>query len=102
MIPIKISEEALKEIRNIMENKNIPSDYGLRVGVRGSGGCSAAGMNYMLGFDKQKRTDKIFEIEGVPVYIDKGHVMYIIGMEVQFQDDNDTRGFIFVNPETKK
>lgn len=102
MIPVKITEEAVKEIKDIMANKNIPSDYGLRVGVRGGGGCSAAGMNYVLGFDKQKEADKVFEIQGVPIYIDKGHVMYIIGMEVRFHEGNDARGFIFVNPETEE
>jgi iron-sulfur cluster assembly protein len=102
MIPVKISEEAIKEVKNIMQNKNIPEGYGLRVGVRGGGGCSAAGMDYMLGFDKPKESDKTFEIEGIPVYIDKSHVMYIIGMEVQFHEGNDARGFVFVNPETKE
>jgi iron-sulfur cluster assembly protein len=102
MVPVKISEEAIKEVRHIMEHKNIPEGYGLRVGVRGGGGCSAAGMNYMLGFDKAKESDKQFEVEGIPVYIDKGHVMYIIGMEVRFHEGNDARGFIFVNPETEE
>lgn len=102
MIPVKISEEAIREVKNIMDNKNIPEGYGLRVGVRGGGGCSAAGMNYMLGFDKQKESDKAFDIEGIPVYIDKSHVMYIIGMEVKFHEGNDARGFVFVNPETEE
>ncbi len=102
MIPIKISEEAIKEVKSIMDNKNIPEGYGLRIGVRGGGGCSAAGMNYMLGFDKPKDSDKTFEIEGIPVYIDKSLVMYIIGMEVKFYEGNDAKGFIFVNPETEQ
>jgi iron-sulfur cluster assembly protein len=102
MIPVSITEEALKEIKSIMSHKNIPSEYGLRVGVRGGGGCSAAGMSYMLGFDKNKPTDKSFEIDGIPVYIEKSHVMYIIGMEIQFHEGNDARGFVFVNPETKE
>ncbi|MBK6263455.1 iron-sulfur cluster assembly accessory protein [Marivirga sp. S37H4] len=102
MIPVTITENAIKEIKNIMDNKSIPAEYGLRIGVRGGGGCSAAGMNYMLGFDKQKSTDKTFEIEGIPVYIEKSHVMYIIGMEIHFHDSNEARGFMFVNPETKE
>ncbi len=102
MIPVNITEDAIKEIKNIISNKNIPSEYGLRIGVRGGGGCSAAGMSYMLGFDKNKPTDKSFEIAGIPVYIEKSHVMYIIGMEIQFHDSNDARGFVFVNPETQE
>ncbi len=102
MIPVTITETAVKEIKAIMDNKNIPDEYGLRIGVRGGGGCSAAGMNYMLGFDKKKSTDKTFEIENIPVYIEKSHVMYIIGMEIHFHEGNDARGFMFVNPETKE
>lgn len=102
MNPVKITPTAIEEIKNIMENKNIPSDYGLRVGVRGGGGCSAAGMSYMLGFDKEKPTDKRFEIEGISVFIEKSHVMYIIGMEVHFHEGNDARGFMFVNPDTQE
>lgn len=94
-LPVEISPEALKEIRNIMENKNIPQGYGLRIGVRGGGGCSAAGMNYMLGFDKKKETDKEFSLEGIPVFIEKSHFMYIIGTRVVFIDDNSQRGFVF-------
>jgi iron-sulfur cluster assembly protein len=102
MIPVKISEEAIKEVKNIMDNKNIPKGYGLRIGVRGGGGCSAAGMNYILGFDKPKDTDKTFEVEGIPVYINKSHVMYVIGMEVKFHEGNEAKGFVFVNPETEE
>jgi iron-sulfur cluster assembly protein len=102
MIPVTISEKAIKEIKDIMEHKNIPAEYGLRVGIRGGGGCGAMGMSYMLGFDKPKKTDSQFTIEGIPVYIEKAHTMYIIGMQVDFYEGNDARGFMFVNPDTKE
>ena len=59
MIPVTITEQAIEEIKNIITHKNIPAEYGLRLGVRGGGGCSAAGMSYMLGFDKHKATDSL-------------------------------------------
>ncbi len=95
MLPIEITESALSEVKNIMKHKNIPSGYGLRIGVRGGGGCSVAGMNYMLGFDKKKATDKEFELDGITIYIEKSHFMYIIGTRVVFVDDNESRGFVF-------
>jgi len=70
-IPIKISESALKEIKQILENKNVPANYGLRVGVKG-GGCS--GMSFMLGFDKEKEGDDHFEIEGINVFIENATI----------------------------
>ena len=95
MIPVDISKEALDEVKNIMANKNIPEGYGLRIGVRGGGGCSVAGMNYMLGFDKKKSTDKEFKVDGVTIYIEKSHFMYVIGTKVKFVNDNESNGFVF-------
>ena len=35
IVPVKITEKAESEIKNIMATKNIPTDYHLRVGVKG-------------------------------------------------------------------
>jgi len=99
IIPIEITPQAQSEIKNIMATKNIPEDYYLRVGVKG-GGCG--GMSYALGFDKPKEGDQQFEIAEIPVLIEKRHVMFLMGMQVDFYDGNDTRGFTFINPELPK
>jgi iron-sulfur cluster assembly protein len=93
--PVTISTRAVEEIRKIMLTKNIPADYGLRVGIRG-GGCS--GVSLMIGFDKKKDTDLAYSIADIPVYIDKKHTMYIIGKEIDFYEGADARGFMFVDP----
>ena len=49
--PITISNRASEEIHKIIQNKGIPPDYGLRVGIKG-GGCS--GIALMIGIDKKK------------------------------------------------
>lgn len=96
--PVTISTKAAEEIRKIMQTKNIPAEYALRVGVRG-GGC--AGVSLMIGFDKKKDSDLSYEAEGIPVLIDKKHAMYIIGKEVDFVEGVDARGFMFADPHTK-
>jgi iron-sulfur cluster assembly protein len=93
--PVSISGRAAEEIRKIMQTKNIPAGYGLRVGVRG-GGCG--GVSLMIGFDKQKDTDLVYSIDDIPVYIDKKHTMYIIGKQVDFYESEDARGFMFIDP----
>ena len=93
--PISFTEKALKEVKIIMSDKSVPADYGLRVGVQG-GGCS--GMSYMLGFDKVTEADETFDMDGVTIIMDKKHGMYVMGMEVDFKDGLDARGFIFNNP----
>ena len=92
--PVTISHRAAEEIRKIMQTKNIPADYGLRLGVKG-GGC---GVSLLIGFDKKKDSDLSYQINGIPVYVDKRHTMYIIGKEVDFYDGEAGRGFMFVDP----
>lgn len=99
MIPIKITEKAEFEIKNIMNNKNIPEDYSLRVGVKG-GGCG--GMSYALGFDKPKDGDENMEISGISVLIEKRHVMFLMGMQIDFFEGDDARGFTFINTDLPK
>ena len=94
-VPIDISPNAAKEIRKIMRTKKIPEGYGLRVGVRG-GGCS--GMSYVLGFDKKREHDKKFDIDGITVFMDKRHGLYLMGTTVDYHDGLDARGFVFENP----
>jgi iron-sulfur cluster assembly protein len=97
--PVTISAKAAEEIRKIMQTKNIPADYSLRVGIRG-GGCG--GVSLIIGFDKKKETDLAYSVEGIPVLVEKKHTMYIIGKEVDFYEGADARGFMFVNPTEKE
>lgn len=92
--PIQITDKAKKEIKNIMTNKNIPEGYGLRVGVKG-GGC---GVSFVLGFDKQKENDISYEVDGIPVYVQKKETMFLVGKEVDFYEGADARGFVFTDP----
>lgn len=97
--PVTISSRAIEEIRKIMETKNIPAGYGLRVGVKG-GGCG--GVSLLIGFDKMKVTDLTYSIGDIPVYVDKKHTMYIIGKEVDFYEGEDARGFMFIDPQAQQ
>ena len=94
-LPIDITPRALAEISHIMAKKNIPEGYFLRVGMKG-GGC--AGTTFMLGFDTPKEKDDRFNIESVPVLIDRKHTMYLLGVTVDFVDTDEARGFVFLNP----
>ena len=77
--PISLTESAVNEIRNIISEKQIPADYGLRVGVKG-GGCS--GMSYILGFDLQKENDNVYQVGDIQIIMEKSHGMYLAGMEI--------------------
>ena len=93
--PISLTEQAAKEIRKIVATKELPEGYGLRVGVRG-GGCS--GMSYILGFDKKREQDMQFEVDGIVVYMDKRHGLYLMNTTIDYHDGLQARGFVFDNP----
>ena len=93
--PIILTEGAVKQLKRIMEEQNVPADYGLRVGVKG-GGCS--GFSYILGFDVQKEKDQVYEVSGMKVLMEKAHGIYLLGMEIDWLDGLNNRGFTFNNP----
>lgn len=93
--PIMLTPGAVAQLDSIRQQENIPSDYCLRVGVKG-GGCS--GFSYVLGFDLPQDNDDHFEIGGLPVVMNKAHAIYLLGMEVDFVSGLENRGFTFNNP----
>lgn len=95
--PVLLTHQAAKEARKIMQTKNIPAEYGLRVGVKGGHGCG--GVSYIIGFDKQKTGDLVYEQESITIYVDKKHIMYLMGKAVDFYEGADARGFMFVEQE---
>lgn len=98
-LPVSLTEGAVKEVRRLLVEENIPADHALRVGVKG-GGCS--GMTYVLGFDKKADGDDEFLIEDIRIIMNKSHQLYLFGMQVDFQQGLNARGFIFENPNAKK
>lgn len=41
-------------------------------------------MAFALGFDKLKPEDQRFEIQSIPVLIEKKHLMFLMGMQLDF------------------
>jgi iron-sulfur cluster assembly protein len=97
--PIILTQGAVNQLKSIMSEQGISPQYGLRVGVKG-GGCS--GFSYVLGFDEQKEVDEVFEISGMKVLMEKSHAIYLLGMEIDFVEGLNNRGFSFSNPNAKE
>jgi len=93
--PIALTEGAIKEVRKLMSAEGFDTTQSLRVGVKG-GGCS--GMTYILGFDQKTENDQEFEIEGIRCIMNKSHEIYLLGMQVDWLDGLNNRGFTFQNP----
>ena len=93
--PISLTEGAVRALEKIKTEQSISDAHGLRVGVKG-GGCS--GFSYILGFDEEKENDQVFEIKGIKVLMQKSHAIYLLGMEIDWEEGLNNRGFSFNNP----
>ncbi len=94
-LPLTITPSAFRQLMQIKQEQGIGEEYGLRVGVKG-GGC--AGYSYVLGFDLQKDNDDVFEYQGLKVFIEKAHLLYLVGTRIDWAEGLNNRGFTFDNP----
>jgi len=72
---------------------------GIKLGVR-TNGCS--GMSYTLEFlDRVDETLAIYDCDGVHVYMDPKHTVYLNGTEMDWVTKGLNSGFEFNNPNEK-
>jgi iron-sulfur cluster assembly protein len=98
---LQITEKAIKRIRAAMAKEGIsPTEGGLRLGVMG-GGCS--GLSYSIKFDtKPRERDRIFEFDGVRVFVDPKSFLYLHGMTLDYEETLMRQGFNFINPNSTR
>lgn len=92
--PIQITEKAREEILSTLHDNKIPDTYGLRVGVKG-GACSGS---VLLGFDTKSEHDQTYQIDGIQVFIDKRHLMYVMGLSVDYEEGINGSGYTVSTP----
>src|SRR6266568_3813960 len=96
--PISLTPNAVAKVKEIM-GQQTPVPAGLRVGVVG-GGCS--GFSYSMSFENASGLmDKVFDMEGLKVYVDATSVMYLNGCIVDYIETLEGAGFKFENPNVK-
>ena len=97
---IKLSDNAANRIKEIMSNAENDS-LGVRVSVK-AGGC--AGMSYVMEYTKEANpNDEIIEDKGVKVFIDSAAIMYLLGTEMDYKQEEMSSTFVFNNPnETER
>ena len=98
--PVNVTDAAAGKIQDLLaeEQKN---DAGLRVFVQG-GGCS--GFQYGLMLEDgpgDADSDRIFQSNGVTLFVDPISVRYLAGAEVDFVDNLTGGGFTIRNPNAK-
>ena len=95
---LTVTEAAADRIQALLARRGRPS-VGVRVGVRARG-CS--GLSYTLEYaDERGKFDEVVEDKGVTVLIDPKAVMFILGTEMDYVEENLQSGFTFRNPNEK-
>ncbi|MGD0800895.1 MAG: iron-sulfur cluster assembly accessory protein [Terracidiphilus sp.] len=96
---LQVTEKAIKRIRIAMAKEGVSAqEGGLRLGVMG-GGCS--GLSYSIKFDTRPRErDRIFEFNGVRVFVDPKSFLYLHGMTLDYEETLMRQGFNFINPNS--
>jgi len=96
--PVSLTPNAIAKVKEIMAQQN-PVPTGLRVGVVG-GGCS--GFSYSMSFENGAgMMDKVFDMDGLKVYVDSTSLMYLNQCIVDYVETLEGAGFKFENPNVK-
>ena len=96
--PVTLTPNAVAKVKEIMAQQD-PMPAGLRIGVVG-GGCS--GFSYSMNFENSPgMMDKVFNFDGLKVFVDATSVMYLQGCVVDYLETLEAAGFKFDNPNVK-
>jgi iron-sulfur cluster assembly protein len=95
---IAIADNAVERLSRLLQERNTPQ-AGLRIAVKG-GGCS--GLAYHMEWAEQaKERDKVFERDGVRIFVDPKSYLYLMGTELIFEEGLLASGFKLRNPNEK-
>ncbi len=95
---ITVTDRAAERVRYLLEQRGKPS-AGIRLGTT-TKGCS--GLSYAVEYvDEANPADDVVEDNGVKLFVDPQSVMYLIGSEMDYEEDQFTSGFTFKNPNEK-
>ncbi|MEQ9144599.1 MAG: iron-sulfur cluster assembly accessory protein [Parvibaculaceae bacterium] len=92
---VTLTDRAADRVKSIMSNAD--KDYvGVRIGVE-KGGC--AGMAYTMDYAEEVAPlDEVIEDKGVRILIDPKAILFLIGTEMDWEQDKFSSGFKFNNP----
>jgi len=93
-----ITDAAVRQLRKLMEDRGT-STAGLRIAVKG-GGCS--GLSYTMDWaDAPREKDRVFERDGVRVFIEGKSFLYLAGSELTYEQTLMASMFKVQNPNVK-
>jgi iron-sulfur cluster assembly accessory protein len=93
--PISFTERAAARMRELLSHADKPI-LGLRVGVKARG-CS--GLSYFMEYaEDKKKFEDVVEDKGVTVLVDPSAIMFLLGTEMDYVEEEFGARFVFNNP----
>ncbi len=96
---IDVTENAVRQLQNLLSRRTEDSRKGLRVQVA-KGGCS--GLHYEMTLDEKKDGDAVVERDGMQFFIDGDSLPHLRGATLDFADGLTGAGFRVVNPNAER
>jgi iron-sulfur cluster assembly protein len=92
---ITLTPRAADRVKQVIANDDQGRQF-IRLGVK-NGGC--AGLEYTMDYCEDKQPlDEVVEDQGVTVLIDPKAILFLLGTEMDYQEDMLSSGFTFNNP----
>lgn len=95
---LTVTERAADRVRHLLALRapDAPPTVGIRIGVRNAG-CS--GMSYTMDYAEEAASgDEVVTQHGVTVVVEPAAVMFLVGTELDFNEDKLSATFVFNNP----
>lgn len=96
---ITVTDNAVRQLRSLLEARGATEEQGLRVGIA-KGGCS--GLQYEMSLDTRKPGDAIVAQDGVEFFVDGESADYLRGSTLDYRDGLTGAGFHIENPNAAR
>lgn len=95
---VTVTESALKHMQTLIGSAP-EGTKGLRVSVK-KGGCS--GYSYDIDFANEGSAHgEQVALDGLELYVDPAAIMFLLGSEIDYEEQRFASGFTFKNPNEK-
>lgn len=90
---IQFTPAAVEAIENYKRTLQIPENHYLRVGIRQK---NETNKRLLIGFDEKTEKDKLAAVQGIEVIYSPGEVFFFAGMQIDYVEQDNRKGFTFV------
>lgn len=90
---IHFTNSAIDAVTKYKQTLQIPSNHFLRVGIRQK---NETNKRLLIGFDEKNAKDQLANIQGIDVIYSPGEVFFFAGMQIDYVEDGNRKGFTFV------